>query len=417
MNSSMYEKEDITLIYSKTVFLLYCIISFISLALDINQLFVRYPLVYLSILILIFLGIKDNEFKNIHSYLKRIFIIYWIYSIFIISYGLILSESYWDYKNVFMSYVPYVFVSFGIFVGLNIEKYLTLLKFIIRRIFPITFIIGIIAYIFFYQSFYYSDFDHVLTRLTVPIFFFILAVPFLRLNYKIFIILFSIFHIMIDLEWRANILRLGLCWSFVLIYLICSFKNQIPKFIALLLFISPLFLLYSGISGKFDIFQYISEGPEDNRYSLRGNTRSFLYEEVFQSLKEKDINLLIGGGASNGYNTVFFSDARVSQNTEQERYKSEVSFLNTLNQSGLIGLILDMLIMLMPALLAINRSNNDFSKLLGLYLFSSWVLFFLEMPQALNLNYFFNYIIIGICINNSFRKFNNAQIKFLFKSI
>ena len=417
MNLSTHRKNETTLIYSKTLFLLYCIISFISLTLNINQLFVRYPLIYLSILILIFLGIKDNEFKNIPSYLKIIFIIYWIYSIFIISYGLALSGSYWDYKNIFMNYIPFIFVSFGIFVGLNIEKYLTLLKFIIRKIFPISFIIGIISYLFFYQPFYNLNYDHVLTRLTVPIFFFILAVPFLRSNYKIFIILFSIFHIMIDLEWRANILRLSLCWSFVLIYLICSFKNQIPKFIALLLFISPLFLLYSGISGKFDIFQYISEGPEDNRYSLRGNTRSFLYEEVFQSLKEKDINLLIGGGASNGYNTVFFSDVRVSRNTEQDRYKSEVSFLNTLNQSGLIGLILDMLIMLMPALLAINRSNNDFSKLLGLYLFSSWVLFFLEMPQALNLNYFLNYIIIGICMNSSFRKFDNSQIKFLFKSI
>ena len=417
MNLSTHRKNETTLIYSKTLFLLYCIISFISLTLNINQLFVRYPLIYLSILILIFLGIKDNEFKNIPSYLKRIFIIYWIYSIFIISYGLALSGSYWDYKNIFMNYIPFIFVSFGIFVGLNIEKYLTLLKFIIRKIFPISFIIGIISYLFFYQPFYNLNYDHVLTRLTVPIFFFILAVPFLRSNYKIFIILFSIFHIMIDLEWRANILRLSLCWSFVLIYLICSFKNQIPKFIALLLFISPLFLLYSGISGKFDIFQYIAEGPEDNRYSLRGNTRSFLYEEVFLSLKEKDINLLIGGGASNGYNTVFFSDVRVSRNTEQDRYKSEVSFLNTLNQSGLIGLILDMLIMLMPALLAINRSNNDFSKLLGLYLFSSWVLFFLEMPQALNLNYFLNYIIIGICMNSSFRKFDNSQIKFLFKSI
>ena len=153
MNLSTHRKNETTLIYPKTLFLLYCIISFISLTLNINQLFVRYPLIYLSILILIFLGIKDNEFKNIPSYLKRIFIIYWIYSIFIISYGLALSESYWDYKNVFMSYVPYVFVSFGIFVGLNIEKYLTLLKLIIIKIFPITFIIGIISYLFFYGAF------------------------------------------------------------------------------------------------------------------------------------------------------------------------------------------------------------------------------------------------------------------------
>ena len=416
MNSSMYGKDEATLIYSKTVLLLYSIISFNSLTLNINQLFVRYPLLYICVLILIFLGIKDNEFKNVPSYLKKIFIIYWVYSIFIVIYGLIFSESYWDYKNVIMNYVPFIFISFGIFIGLNIEKYLNLLKLINKKLFPIVFIIGIISYLFFYQSFYNLDFDHVLTRLTVPIFFFVLAVPFLKTKHKIFIIIFSIFHILIDLGWRANILRLSFCWSFVLIYLICSFKNQIPKFIALLLVISPLFLLYSGINGKFDIFEYMSKNQE-TKYGLMGNTRSFLYEEVFQSLKEKDTNLLIGGGASNGYNTMYFSDDKVTISVKRERYKSEVSFLNTLNQSGLIGVILDILIMFMPALLAINRSNNDFSKLLGLYLFSSWVLFFLEMPQALNLNYFFNYIIIGICINNSFRKFNNAQIKFLFKSI
>ena len=100
-----------------------------------------------------------------------------------------------------------------------------------------------------------------------------------------------------------------------------------------------------------------------------------------------------------------------------ERYRSEARFLNTLNQSGIIGVIIDMLLLFVPGYIAINRSNNSFSKLLGLYLFASWPLYFLEMSLALNLVYFFYYFVIGLCLNNSFRKSSDEEIKFFFKSI
>ena len=111
------------------------------------------------------------------------------------------------------------------------------------------------------------------------------------------------------------------------------------------------------------------------------------------------------------------SGFKVSLYVKRDRYKTEARFLNALNQSGIIGVIIDMLLIFIPGYLAVNRSNNSFSKLLGLYLFSSWPLYFLEMPLSLDLNYFFYYFVIGLCLNNSLRKSSDKQIKFFFKSI
>ena len=161
--------------------------------------------------------------------------------------------------------------------------------------------------------------------------------------------------------------------------------------LVIIIFVTPLIFLYFGMSGKFDIFKYMAK---DNQTILGGNTRTFLYEEVFESLKNKKTNLLIGGGASAGYQSIYFADDKISLNVEQDRYKAEARFLNALNQSGIIGVILDMLLLFIPAYFAINRSNNSFSKLLGLYLFSSWPLYFLEMPLSLNVDYFLYYFVI-----------------------
>ena len=178
--------------------------------------------------------------------------------------------------------------------------------------------------------------------------------------------------------------------------------------------ILPLFFLYTGVTGKLDVFEYISNEEEG---ILTGNTRTFLYVEVFDSFQNKNISTLIGGGANSGYQTNVFFDAKVSNLAERDRYMSEVRFLNTLNKSGLIGVILDMLIFFGTAFFAINRSNNDYSKLLGLYLYLSWIIYFLEMPLLLNLVYFMHYLIIGLCLNSSFRNSNNEEIKLLFSKL
>lgn len=408
--------------YTKTILLLFFAVSLITIRipLNLNPLFIVHPLNYLCIIILIIITKKDTEFKNLFPRFKKIIITYWLYSIFITVLGLVLSENYWDYKNVLFYYIPSVFISLTIFLGIRFEKNLDILKFLINVIFPITTIFGIVFFIIFNEFFYKNDYDYLITRLTIPIFFFVLAFPFLTRKNKILILFFSIFYIFIDPLWRTNILRIAACWTFVFIYLTFGLNKKLLNMIGIITLIIPLTFLYTGYTGKLDIFEYYSSensGLTGTQRKQLSNTRTFLYAEVINSMKNKDNSLLFGGGASNGYQTNYFNDANVSLYSNQERYRTEAAFLNTLNRSGLIGVLLEMLILFFAAYYAINKSNNNFCKLLALYLYLSFILYFLEIPQELNLGYFFYYFIIGICLNNSFRKANDKEVNFLFKSI
>ena len=408
--------------YPKTVLLLFFAVSLITinLPLNLNPLYVVHPLNYLCIIILIIITKKDTEFKNLFPRFKKIIITYWLYSIFITVLGLVLSENYWDYKNVLFYYIPSIFISLTIFLGIRFEENLDILKFLINVIFPITTIFGIIFFIIFNEFFYKNDYDYLITRLTIPIFFFVLAFPFLTRKNKILILFFSIFYIFIDPLWRTNILRIAACWTFVFIYLTFGLNKKLLNMIGIITLIIPLTFLYTGYTGKLDIFEYYSSensGLTGTQRKQLSNTRTYLYVEVINSMKNKDNSLLFGGGASNGYQTNYFNDANVSLYSNQERYRTEAAFLNTLNRSGLIGVLLEMLILFFAAYYAINKSNNNFCKLLALYLYLSFILYFLELPQELNLGYFFYYFIIGICLNNSFRKANDKEVNFLFKSI
>ena len=408
--------------YPKTVLLLFFAVSLITinLPLNLNLLYVVHPLNYLCVIILIIITQKDTEFKNLFPRFKKIIITYWLYSIFITVLGLVLSENYWDYKNVLFHYIPVVFISLTIFLGIRFEENLDILKFLMNIIFPITTIIGILLYIIFNEFLYKNDYDFLITRLTIPIFFFVLAVPFLTRKNKILILIFSIFYIFIDPLWRTNIIRIGACWIFVIIYLTFGLNKKLLNIFGIVTLIIPLIFLYTGYTGKLDIFEYYTIDNSELNLTQRkqfSNTRTFLYVEVIDSMKNKDNSLLFGGGASNSYQTNYFNDANVSLYSNQERYRAEAAFLNTLNRSGLIGVLLEMLILFFAAYYAINKSNNNFCKLLALYLYLSFILYFLELPQELNLGYFFYYFIIGICLNNSFRKANDKEVNFLFKSI
>jgi hypothetical protein len=410
------------LTYTKIILLLFFTVSLITIRipLNLNPLFIVHPLNYLCIIILIIITKKDTEFKNLFPRFKKIIITYWLYSIFITVLGLVLSENYWDYKNVLFYYIPSIFISLTIFLGIRFEENLDILKFLINVIFPITTIFGIIFFIIFNEFFYKNDYDYLITRLTIPIFFFVLAFPFLTRKNKILILFFSIFYIFIDPLWRTNILRIAACWTFVFIYLTFGLNKKLLNMIGIITLIIPLTFLYTGYTGKLDIFEYYSSensGLTGTQRKQLSNTRTFLYAEVINSMKNKDNSLLFGGGASNSYQTNYFNDANVSLYSNQERYRAEAAFLNTLNRSGLIGVLLEMLILFFAAYYAINKSNNNFCKLLALYLYLSFILYFLELPQELNLGYFFYYFIIGICLNNSFRKANDKEVNFLFKSI
>lgn len=151
------------------------------------------------------------------------------------------------------------------------------------------------------------------------------------------------------------------------------------------------------------------EGYDDN---LAADTRTFLYIETFKTLINND-SLTIGEGAAGSY----ISEWEFEYLIDNRRYATEVGFLNVLLHSGIIGILLYFLLILVSSYYALVKSNNDLVKMLGLFVAFRWIVFFIEDMTAYNINLFFFWISIGLCLSNQFRLMTNSDLVLFFKKI
>ena len=381
-------------------------------------------LIFLSCIVLITTAtVSFNKcFDNMPSIYKKLFIFYWFFSLFTITYGTLNAEAYYDYRHVFVDYVPSVIVSLSILVGLrHVDFFLPLFKFIFKFILPLALIFSFFVWFFVHgtverSATAYMPYHKSVSRMSLSIYLFVLAFPWLNFRARCLVFILSIICILIDLEWRFNILRISICWFIVLVYYSNFLKPRFLNFIASLLVILPLFLLYLGIEGSFDVFTVLS-GTDLNVEIDKSNTRTWLYNDVITTMQNRGTSFWYGGGAQAGYIPDFMYFSGRDFVFTEGRTITEVAFLNILMKSGYIGIIIYFFILLIPAYYAVNQSNNDYCKVLGFYLVFIWVFTFLEHIQKFNANHFIIYLIIGICVSSSFRNLTNNQVKEFFNEI
>ena len=135
-----------------------------SIVIPINPPLILYFLIYVCLSILTFLALKSTEFTNLPNSGKTLLKLYWLYSLIIVVYSMAVSHSYWDYKYIFISYIPAIIITFSIFFGLKFEQNLNLFKFIIKIIIPL----GI-----FLSFFVWTSYPDLVARPLSPIFFFV----------------------------------------------------------------------------------------------------------------------------------------------------------------------------------------------------------------------------------------------------
>ena len=121
---------------------------------------------------------------------------------------------------------------------------------------------------------------------------------------------------------------------------------------------------------------------------------------------EKKGTFLFGEGGCGKYYTKAFKNALFGAN----RYASEVGALNTLLYSGIIGLLLYWIIFFYASYKAINDSDNILSRMLGLFIIFRWDYFFVEEFTNFNTNYFFLWLMIGMCLTPQFRYMTDEDI-------
>jgi len=362
---------------------------------------------YCSIIIFFIIAFKAKIKSEIPKFILYLFKLWLFWSIFSIVRGAFLARNYWDWRFLLLYALSFSLIGLVFYVGSNLFYTQKIIRFVLKYLF-------LFGFIFIPLTFLTNE--ELYSRLMIPTSLFILFVPYMKLKWKILIITVSIISILIFVGFRSNIIKIIFSVMLLIIYYFWSFINmKLIKFGHVFLFFLPILFFILAIYGKYNLFNEIAKNDEttvslnnQKEENLVADTRTFLYVEVLATLY-KSGNWLLGESPSRGYKSLFFYNTGGAMNGV--RYRSEVNILNILLYNGLVGVIIYFFLLYRVSYLAITKSNNILSKLLGLFIAFRWSLSFVEEFTQYDLNFYFFWLVLGLISTSSFRNMDDDEIK------
>jgi hypothetical protein len=362
---------------------------------------------YISIFILIFIASKRRWEQWTPQTIRWIYLIWLLINLLSLVLGLFRAQDYWDWKFFFLSSISFSFISLTFFIGNKTQLAKISFCFVLKYLFPLGFLFIPLSLVTNEQLY---------SRLMIPVSLFLLFIPYLKVKWRLLIILVALTSILLVLGFRTNMIKISFSLIILMLY---YFRNILKlgwiKLLQISFFVIPIILLVFAIRGKYNILSDIeSKGTSytvmkgGKETKLLSDSRSFLYREVFLSLN-KSGNWILGEGAAGSYRSTWFYDTGGAINGK--RYNTEIGMLNILLRNGIIGVLVYSFLMIIVSTLAITKSNNYLSKMLGLYIASWFLLSFIEEYTQYDLNFYFFWIVIGLVSSRNFRAMSDLQIK------
>lgn len=347
------------------------------------------------------------RYKNV-KYISNIpLLIYLIWSLTLIFFGIFSADDYWEYKNWFGN--------------------------------SLALLTPLIAYFFFEPTYFYIIYRSWVKLFLIlmpiililcphneisvylqPLLLLILFFPLLKFREKLLLVVITSL-LMIDLDVRSNIIRIV---GFFFIGSLSYYKYINGRFILLIsrvLTFLPIILFLLAIFNVFNIFQadrYLSldykfekkSDGEVKEESILNDTRTFLYEEALLS-SYKNGHIIFGRTPAKGYESEVFGDdvGETIGKLTADRSNSEVGIIGIYIWLGVVGVILYFNIFYGAINLSIKKSNNIYIKLVGLAMSFMWFMTWIEntvVPHILNVVIF---TLIGLCYSEKFRGMSNAE--------
>ena len=316
-----------------------------------------------------------------------------------------------------LSEFSFALIPLAFFYGIDLKYIKSIFRFVLKFLFPFGFLIIPIALV--------TD-PQLYPRLMIMVSFFILFIPYLKTRYKLLIIVVAAASILIALGFRTNSVRILFS---LLLLLSWNFRDHIKNIwlgiTRAAIFITPVLLLIFAVFYNYNIFQEVSSSYQgynvEAKWSGTGernivdDTRSFLYVEVLTQL-EYNNSWLLGESSVGNYQSNFFINSTGGA-IGNERYETEVGFLNIILKYGLLGIAAYFLLLFYVSKYAIFDSNNFLSKMIGLTIVFRWTLMFMEEYTQFDLNFFFFWVLVGLVSSSSFREMTDSEIKDYFKAI
>lgn len=346
---------------------------------------------------------KENE-SNI------LFVKYYLFwNIICIIRGMFVVEMYWDWKGLITNTMALILPVLA-YSATNIKIVQSTLSFYVKYVLPL-FVLFIVLIRPDAYGFY-----------LVPISFLALFIPALTKRQKIVLLFFITVVLVSDLAARSNVIKFGVPLLILLIYYFRSnLSIKILEKARIILFILPLILFTLAVSNVFNVFkineylegEYTVVGTDNdgNRVELEvtTDTRTFLYSEVITSAIKYNY-WLFGRTPARGNESFTFGALDYELTRRFERLANEVGILNVFTWTGIIGVILYFLVFFRATYLAVNRSNNIYAVMLGVFIAFRWFYSWIEDVNNFSLNYFMLWIMIGLCLSQSFRKMTNNEV-------
>lgn len=370
----------------------------------------------IAILYLLFLGKRFfNNTRKSEIWPIKLFLIC-LFASFI--HGAVISEYYWDWKLLVANFMIFM---------LPVTIYAYSNPLMIKNTFKFWFKYVLILFPLFVPIVSTEAYGRYLFPISICLLFF----PRMPIYWKIFGLAVIMFIVIVTPDSRSNVIKfiVPLCFSMIL-YLrksIVNFTAIIGRWLFLAL---PMILFVFGVTGAFNVFEmsdYLGEVGEDavvvhddgSVESLLTDSRSLLYIEELTSALDNDY-WLFGRSMARGYDTISFiafGNEVQEETNRNERPNCEVSVLNIFNYFGLVGVVIYFLIFFTASYYAVHKSNSVYIKLLGLYVAFRWCYAWVEDFSKFDLNYFFLWVIIGMCFSLAFRKMEDKDFEIWFKSI
>lgn len=321
--------------------------------------------------------------------------------------GALIAENYWEYKSLIQGTAS-VLMPLLIWVLASPDILSKILKIWTRLALPI---FGLIYFIL--EPMGYGNY-------LAPLVLFVLLLPLLRFPQQILVLGFTGIVIFSNLDGRSNILRFGLPFAFMGLFLCKNFIGTAAiRAGAIAFFIIPPVLLALGSSGTFNIFrmqEYLQADSIDGNtatfQTVTADTRTGLYIEVWDSAVDNGYQWA-GRTLARGYDSKSFGKGiqSLTGTGKIERYSSEVGMHNIFTWMGIPGVVLYSAIFFMASYLAINRSNNFALKVVGLYIAFRWSYCWVEEFTTFSINYFALWMLVAICWSPRFRAMSDNEIR------
>lgn len=362
-----------------------------------------------------------NSFLALASSMILIFIYFttkWRYDIrgtfVMILFDMMIVWIFFSYfRSLFNVYRVYTLkeLLFSPYVGLSLFPLLFFMVGVNRLYFflvnKILFLYCIIIFVFSLPLVTYFELQFFLL---IPLFYVIVTFPLQTPRDRIITFVITVVVLITSMTNRAGVLRIFISYASVIIYYIVlkiRVNKKIINVIVFLVLMIPFYLLFLGVKGK-DVFKMVLGENKEGGYrqeNMRSDTRTFLYVDVFIDLQINKA-FLFGKGINAGYASDDFET--------YNRTAVEVGFLQILLKTGIVGFILYMALIISAIFKALNHSENQFIKYLGMLLSGYVLMFFIENMIAFNMLNIIIWLIVGMCHSRDLRELNDEEIRDLY---